>query len=886
MNINSINKQVISALFVLSVSGFTQAQEKTVFDIRSDNTTQKASPQAIKADTNNVVKGNIYGLAGNAALTGKDRIGSLGNMSSDYYDYQTGLQIGFPIIKNKLYFFGNEALTEARNPEQYKVGTAETSQILSQADADAISSYLSSRYGDAFKAGTAGDYPLKRHFKSFFNGMEWLVNGRNTLTLSNNMTLSDSQELDRDAQTFRFSSMSYEQSTKKIETELKWDTHFSANLVAHVSAGYTSLHESRDPSGNANMPQVQIAGRTPGTIIYLGTDREASIFDNKQKTWKMKAEMNWKLKEHDLLVGINTELSDIAYTYVSGWNGRIDYLSIEDFLNDNPYRIRGSYNYADNSRDYILNNPSAKFKMNRFKAYLQDKIQAADKLIVTIGLCADKVSLPNKPQRSDKLDDIWTDPNFGTTYSYTPLNRITNDFLNKIDLSPRLDMHYDVAGNNKFILRGGIGMFTGDLPVSWLAYAYRNAGNTYGDFSIRADETKDPFPTGQDSLKPGQNGIGDYVAQTGVVLTNSNSGKTELQLIDNNFEMPKFAKLLLGIDYKVDGWEFSLEGMYQKTIKDIFFQQLNTKDSPHWYGYDTEHKQPVYSGTVDPRFSSIYLMTNTSKGYKYYISASINKKIVNGILIDAHYTYGVSKDIMSGINSSMEANRQLTPSLTPNNPELAYSNSDIRHQITANAGYDIRWKRAGKTNISLVLDAKSGSAFTYGIVNHNIQGNSQYVSLVYIPQRDEAVRFFKNIEGETAQQQADAFNQFIDGDNYLKGRRGQFTERNAGRTPWNVKLDLCVSHEIITNKNKMQSLTISANVINLTNLLSENWGKQYFVSKTFNSTASVGLVPEFPLSQQNKDNYPVYTFNNPGKAYSVDYFASRVRLQVGLKYNF
>lgn len=84
----------------------------------------------------------------------------------------------------------------------------------------------------------------------------------------------------------------------------------------------------------------------------------------------------------------------------------------------------------------------------------------------------------------------------------------------------------------------------------------------------------------------------------------------------------------------------------------------------------------------------------------------------------------------------------------------------------------------------------------------------------------------------------------------------------------------------------MQTLTFSADVINLTNLLSKNWGKQYFASEAFNSTASVGLVPVLPFSEQNTGNYPVYTFADPGKPYSIDYFASRARLQLGVKYSF
>lgn len=883
MNIyNKCRKLIFSVVVLLTVAS-AYGQKKAFYDVRKGNTIDEKRQEAVR-DSSDRLKADIHLSGSSAAITGKDRVGTLGKMNSDYYDYSSGLQLSFPVVQGKLYFFGNETLDGGRTPSQYYVGSTETQHILSSSDADAITSFLNSRYGAAFDAGTAAEFVPRYHSKKFNNGIDWLINGANKLTLFSNITLSKSEYLNRDGQGFRFSSMAYDQVKNEIETGLQWSSAFSESLHADFSASYISIKDRRDPLGNANMPQVQIAGRTPGTLIFLGTDREASIYDSDQKVWTFDANIRWTFDEHDFLFGTQNELRDITFTYLSGWNGRIDYLSIEDFLNSNPYRVRGGYNYTNSSRQYILDNGGSDFNLNNFNVYIQDKIQVNKQLTVTPGLRANMVYLPTRPQLSDKVKDIWADPNFGTTYSYTPLNRIDNKFLNRVDLLPRIDIDFDLFADKSLIIRAGAGIFTGELPISWLAYAYRHTGDLYGDYSQRADD--EPFSPNLDPLKPGQEGIADYIGQTGVILNNPNSGSTELDLIDNEFEMPKFFKTSLGIDYTVAGWKFGIEGMYQKTMKDILFQQVNVKDNPLWYGFDTEHRQPVYTGSVDPRFSSIYLMSNTKEGYQYYLKATVNKEFDFGLLFDAQYTYGESKDIKAGTNSSMEANRQLTASLIPNNPELAYSNSDIRHQIAAKVAYNMQWGKAGKTNVSLILDAKSGTPFTYGIVNHNIQGNSQYVSLIYIPTRDEAIRFFKDADGVTAQQQADAFNKFIDGDDYLKGKRGEFTERNAGRTPWNVRADLCLSHEFVTNKEKMQSLTVSMDVINLTNLLSKSWGKQYFTSETFNSTASVGLVPVLPFPQQNADNYPVYTFDEPGSPYSIDYFASRARLQFGIKYSF
>ena len=80
----------------------------------------------------------------------------------------------------------------------------------------------------------------------------------------------------------------------------------------------------------------------------------------------------------------------------------MDYLSIEDYVNNNPYRVRGSYNYFNNSRDYLLSNPAANFKVNMYSLYVQDEIRISDKLRITPGLRADVVNLPTMPSLDRK----------------------------------------------------------------------------------------------------------------------------------------------------------------------------------------------------------------------------------------------------------------------------------------------------------------------------------------------------------------------------------------------------------------------------------------------------------------------------------------------------
>lgn len=854
------------------------------FDVKIGNFTG-GSVNAVTRSGTNTISGSVYGFGRNAAITGKDRVGGLGKMHSDFHDYQAGFRIGFPIIKNKLFFFSNEEISHRQDPTQLYAGTAETSHILSVADAQSIGDAVKSRYGNIFDAGTSGIYTNWSKSQKFFNRLDWNISDKHQLVLRNNTIFSKATHMDRDQQDFRFSSMAFQQKNNQTSTVAELKSRFNNELSGNLLVGFTHVSDNRDPLSDPTLPQVQIMGRTPGTTIYLGTDREASIFNMKQKTWEFTANLNWTKGRHKVLVGTHNELYNIQYGFVNAWNGRVDYLNIDDFISNKPYRVRGSYNYFDNSRASLLANPAADFNVNMYSLYVQDEIRLSDKLRVTPGLRADMVNLPEMPALSDKVRNILADPNFGNTYTYTPLNRIANKFLNKVQLSPRLGFRYDALGNQKLILRGGIGMFTGRIPFAWLAYAYYNTGNNFGAIDQKADQQ--PFVPGTDPIKPGNNGIAGFIEQNGTVINNPNSGRTQIDLVDNGFEMPQVLRGSLGIDYETESeWHFTVEGMYTKSLKDVLFQQLNTKDNPLYYGYDKAKQQPVYGGTVDPRFSNIYLLSNTSEGYRYSLTGTIAKTFAKVLNVSASYTYGESKDLSNGVRNSMESNWQLNQSLIPNSPSLSYSNFDIRHRIVSSISYNHEWRKAGRTNISLFFSAQSGSPFTYGIVNASTQGLPQQVSLTYIPLRDEALNYFKDIPTQTAVQQAAAFNQFIDGNEYLKSRRGMYTERNMGRTPWNVQADLHLAHELFVNHNKSQSLSFTIDVMNIANLISKSWGVQYFSPNTFNSTSSVGLTPSLFPPQQNLGSYPVFTFNNPGQPYSIDYFGSRTQMQLGLRYSF
>ena len=141
--------------------------------------------------------------------------------------------------------------------------------------------------------------------------------------------------------------------------------------------------------------------------------------------------------------------------------------------------------------------------------------------------------------------------------------------------------------------------------------------------------------------------------------------------------------------------------------------------------------------------------------------------------------------------------------------------------------------------------------------NNNRFGNGQQnVQLAYIPRDANDINLVdikaNGVVTASADQQRQQLNDYINNDSYLSTRRGQYAERNAGRTPWNNQADVRFMVEAklgnlepnaagITTSGG-HTLQVSLDLINVGNLLNKSWGRQYFVPNTFNSTLGTGLT--------------------------------------------
>ena len=270
----------------------------------------------------------------------------------------------------------------------------------------------------------------------------------------------------------------------------------------------------------------------------------------------------------------------------------------------------------------------------------------------------------------------------------------------------------------------------------------------------------------------------------------------------------------------------------------------------------------------------------------------------------AAYTYGQSRDVSNGIRNSFSSNYELNPTINPNNSTLGYSNFDLRHRIVGVFGISANWNDKNTTSLNFFYSGQSGSPYSLIYGGSLPFGASSTAPLVYIPKDQSDINLVdsKRSDGTiyTAAQQWTDLNNFIQGDKYLKTRRGEYAERNGLRTPLNHELDMKLMHTFKLSKtNNQHSLQISFDMFNVLNFINNDWGHIRFVTNTNNYNISflnfanytpAGTTTSVKPGAPSTGYVPTFTYSNPtgidNQYYTVDPINSRWQGQLGIKYNF
>lgn len=830
----------------IGIGAIKEVSVKTApFDVSIGNFTG-ANINLVTKNGTNTTKKTIYFYGTNQILNGKYADGKK-QVTDNFYDFQVGGGIGGAIKKDKLFYYVNfeQALSEI--PLLNAPGS-NTSNI-DLATVTQISDVLKTRYN--YDPGTFTNASIKTASSKLFFRLDYNISEKHQLTLRNNYVNSFADNLEWNESIFNFGNQGYRHNSVANSLAIELNSKLSNQAANTFTIGYNRVVENRDFDGRV-FPHIDISDAS--NSIFAGTYREASVYNTDLNTIQITNNFSFQKNHHNFTLGGLFQYNDINYGFLTAWNGRWQYRSVADFLNDNPSRIRGVYHISNNTYNFVNNRPSATIDALTSGIYFQDRFRANDKLTLTGGIRLDMQHLLDPLPLSDEVKNT---PEFSA---------FENKINSKPNINPRFGFSY--KPNNTLIIDGGSGFFTGRIPYLWFAYAEYISGTEYFNIDLR--------PTG---TTPIVENLAD--------LSSQQPNLTEINLIDNDFDLPREWKTNVNFKFKLpNDFDLTLSGTYTDVIKGIFFKSINRENNlGNFSGADN---RPYYLETgedikINPNFTNVFLLTNTNKGYRYNLTASLYKKInnYNGFLA---YTYGKSKDISSTVRNSPAANYEWNQAIVANDPELSFSNFDLRHKIVSSHTYNFTINDKNSFLASFLYNGTSGSPISFVYRGDINRDGSSRNDLIYIPRNESEINLIDITDDQgnitvSSQEQWNRLDSYIRNNDYLNDRRGKYAERNGAKTPWNHQLDMHLEYGWkINDKNKLR---FSLDMLNVLNFINKDWGRLVFVPNVVNSSFSLldfkGIVNEQPTYQFN------VTDNTP---WVIDTQNSRWRAQLGIALDF
>lgn len=830
----------------ISFGAIKQLSVKTSpFDVSIGNFTG-ANINVVTKNGTNTTKKSVYGYGNNQWLVGSYADG-IKQTINDFYDVQFGAEIGGAIQKDKLFYYINVEQALSKIPLIGAPGTAASN--IDQQTVIAIADKLINDYN--YDPGAYESSDIKTASTKLFTRLDYNLSNNHKLTLRNNFVKSFADNLEWNQAVFNFGNQGYRHNSILNSTTLELNSTLSESTSNILTLGYNKVKEDRSYDGRI-FPHIEI--NDASNRIFAGTYREASIYNTNLNTFQLSDKLTYYKNNHTITGGLLFQYNDIDYGFLTAWNGRWAYRSVDDFLNDLPSRIRGVYHVSNNTFDFVNSRPSATIDILTSAFYVQDKIRLNDRLSVSLGVRLDNQLL---------LDNLPISPLVKNT---PELSSFDNTIDTAPHINPRFNFEYFLDEDKKYKLSGGTGLFTGRIPYLWFAYAEYISGTDYFNIDIR--------PNGN-TVRLEEN-LGDLASQQ--------PGLAEINLIDNDFELPREWKSRIRFDAKLPHrFQFSAEATYTDVLKGIFFQSINRR--LEFGSYSGADNRLFYNGTrVNDDFTNVFLLTNTNKGYRYNINLSLSKQTDNyaGFV---GYTYGRSKDVSSTVRNSSAANFEWNQAVNSHDPALAFSNFDLRHKIVSSNSYQINFKNNHQLQLSALYTGTSGSPYSVVYQGDVNRDGSSRNDLVYIPANQSEIQLqditdTNGVVLVSAQEQWNRLDRFIENNNYLRENRGGYAERNGGRTPWNHQIDAKLLYDIpFANGNNLQ---VSLDIFNVLNLLNKNWGRLVFVPNVANSNFN---LLEFKGVQNNQPVYQ-FTVDESATPWVLDPISSRWKAQLGLKYQF
>ena len=807
------------------------------FDIRQSGFVG-AGINAVTRSGTNEIEGSYYQTQrDNSSRYVGNKAAGVPVVASKFDEKVSGFRLGAPIIKNKLFIFGNYEQLERTEPGTtwFSTGSpiATGTQIsrTTYTDMETLSKFMKDKFD--YNTGAWEGYSNTNASKKFLVRVDWNINDKHKLTAryvhhdsEAEINISNSNSAGAGSRTQSALSMAFANSGYIImdntrSAVLELNSKFSNTLHNSLIVGYDKQIEDRAYRSSL-FPTIDILN---GTTTYASVGFDPFTPGNKldYNTFHITNNLTKFAGKHTLTGGVNYEKYQSNNLFFPASNGVYIFSSLQSFyaaaneslanggkpsVTNLPTRFQYRYSALPGAVD-----PMQVLKTQRIDIYGQDEYQATDKLKVTLGLRTAIIDIEPTSLENPAV----------TAMSFISGSKLNTATMPKTQLlwEPRFGFNYDVFGNKKTQLRGGSGVFTGRPPYVFISNQVGNNGVLTGYIdNDNKGTTKYGF-----TANPGQY----YIPSTPTLPSTF-----DLAFTDENYKFPQVWKTNLAIDQKLPlGFIGTIEGIYNSNLNSVHYYNANLAvPTGVFAGVDNRamYGRTDASVRINGNVSNAIVLTNSNNTYFNSLTLKLEYPYKKGVFGSFAWTKSAAEDYMSA--GSIASGSWTSARSVNGNNDLSLSTSDFvsPNRLVGVLGYRIEYgkKYGGATSISIGYVGNQGNPFSYTISGDmngdRINGNE----LIFVPAQWTDIKFVPLTVGTKtyteAEQQA-AFWNYVNQDDYLKTRNGKYAERNASMIPMLHRFDLSVVQDIYLNvKGKKNTLQIRADILNFGNLLNDEWG--------------------------------------------------------------
>ena len=837
------------------------------FDIRQSGFVG-AGINAVTRSGTNKIEGSYYRTErDNSSRYVGDKAYGVPVTASKFDEKVQGFRLGAPIIKNKLFIFGNyEELTKTEPGTTWTsagspLGGAQPTRVQYN-DLKGLSDFMKEKFN--YTTGPWEGYSNTNSSKKFLVRVDWNINDKNKLTAryvhhnsDAEINISNSQSAGAGNRTTQFNSMSFKNSGYIImdntrSAVLELNSKLSNTLHNNLIIGYDKQIEDRAYMSDV-FPTIDIADGTSARVNYITTGFDPFTPGNKldYNTFHITNNLTKYANKHTLTAGVNFEKYQSNNLFFPASNGVYIFNSLNDFYtaaNQSlanggkpstlaPFRFQYRYSALPGAVD-----PMQTLKSTRLDVYGQDEYQVNDKFKLTAGLRVAVIDFENTALENSLV----------TAMTFANGEKFNTGVLPKTQtlLEPRLGFNYNVKGESKTQFRGGTGVFTGRPPYVFVSNQVGNNGVLTGFIDVSGAAAAGYGFTANPEKH--------FIPSTPTLPSTF-----DLAFTDPNYKFPQVWKTNIAVDQKLPlGLIGSVEYLYNKNINAVHYYNANLKAPVgNFSGVDT---RALYARTdagvrVNNNVSMGAVLTDNDETYYNALSVKLEKPYTKGFFGSVAYTKSNAKDFMSAGSIASGSWQSVRSVNGNNNPLLSNSDFLVPDRAVGLLGYRIEYGKKGygaATSITLGYVGQRSGSFTYivaGDLNGDRVNNNE---LIFVPNKGSDIKFAPLTVGTRvyteAEQQA-AFDAYIGQDDYLSTRRGQYAERNSSFLPWLHRFDLSVTQDLFVNvKGQRNTIQLRFDILNFGNMVDNKWGVSQRATNptilTYNSV--VNNEPVYRLSTQ------------------------------------